>query len=296
MDTAIRTADIEEEIDLRLVGVRLWSRRRWILVSVLLFSAGFAAAAFLMIPTYRATTVLAPAYAGSGSMGSMSPAIGQLGAWASLAGINLGSADAQAEESLAVLRSREFTEAFIRDEGLMPELFRKRWDQNTQQWKGKPPGWPTLAQASKYFNKHVRTVSRDKLTGLITLQIEWRDPVTATTWVNTLVKRLNAEMRSRAIASTNASVGYLERELAKTSEVETRQAINRLMEGQINRRMLANVTEEFAFRVVDRALPPDRKDTATPSKALLLAVGPVLGLMFGAIAALVASAFSKSAE
>ena len=93
-------------------------------------------------------------------------------------------------------------------------------------------------------------------------------------------------MRDRAITSTKLSVGYLERELATTSTIETRQAINRLMEAQINQRMLANVTEEYAFRIIERALPPDPEDAVGPSKLVLIALGPSIGLIFGIFLAL----------
>jgi hypothetical protein len=216
--------------------------------------------------------------------------LGQLGGLASLAGLNIGSSASNLEESLAVLRSREFTEAFIRDEGIITELFYKRWDEDAGLWLGSEEDQPTPAQAFKFFDRRVRTASRDLRTGLITVQIVWRDPVKAATWANELVGRLNAEMRSRAIARTNASLEYLEKELAATATVETRQAIARLIEAQVNQRMLASVTEEYAFHIVDRALPPDLRDEVGPRKALLMAFGLILGLFFGACAVLVAGA------
>ncbi len=111
----------------------------------------------------------------------------------------------------------------------------------------------------------MRSVSKDKQTGLITLAIEWRDPVQAASWANELVARLNAEMRARAIARTSASIDYLQKELANTSEVETKRAMDRVMEAQINKRMLATVTEEYALRVVDRALPPIGRISTVPT-------------------------------
>jgi len=271
--------DRGREIDLRLAAVTLWSRRWWILAAIILCTAAFTGAAFMLTPIYRATTVVVPA--GEGRSG-MSTVLGQLGGLASIAGIDVGSSDSQGQEALAVLRSREFTEGFIRDEQMMPELFPDRWDGEAHRWKGPQERWPTLIQGFRYFDKHVRTATRDKQTGFITIDIDWRDPQKAASWANRLVARLNAEMRSRAIASTNASVSYLEKELATTPAVETRLAINRLMEEQINKRMLANVTEEYALRVIDRALPSDPKDIFRPNKVLLLLLGPAAGLLLGA--------------
>jgi len=274
--------DRDEVVDLRVTAARLWARRSWIVVSTAAFTAAFSAAAFLMTPQYRATTVLVSASSDRPGLGSsISGAMGSLGGLASLAGISVGSGSSETEEALAVLRSRQFTEAFIRDGNLMPVLFYKKWDIQKRQWTGNPNHPPTLAQVSKYFDKSVRTVMQDKKTGLISVQIDWKDPNQAAGWANELVSRLNAEMRARAIAKTTASLTYLQRELAATAAVETREAINRLMEAQINQRMLANVTEDYALRVVDRALPPDLGDVIRPQKLILLAAGPALGFMFG---------------
>jgi uncharacterized protein involved in exopolysaccharide biosynthesis len=162
----------------------------------------------------------------------------------------------------------------------MPKLFSDKWDAQRNQWQaGERP--PTPAQAYKHFDSRVRTVVQDKKTGLITLRIDWRDRNESAAWANKLIDKLNAEMRGRAITKTNASVGYLERELQKTSVVGTRESINRLIEAQIKQRMLANVTPEYAFRVVDPALPSDEDDPVKPRKAVLIVGGPMLGLLFG---------------
>jgi uncharacterized protein involved in exopolysaccharide biosynthesis len=214
---------------------------------------------------------------------SLSAALGALGNLANVARINIPGAT-YVDEAMAVMRSREFTEGFIRDENLMPELFPDLWDPRTNQWLNKDQQ-PTLAQAFKAFDV-MRSVTQAGRGGLVTVSVLWRDPVKAAEWSNALVARLNAEMRERAIASTNLSVSYLEKELAATSTIETRLAINRLMEAQINQRMLANVTQEYAFRVIDRALPPEPDDAVGPSKLVLLALGPSVGLIFGVFAVL----------
>jgi capsular polysaccharide biosynthesis protein len=261
----------------------------------LCFSAAFAAAAIFMTPIYRAEVVLVPTNSQGGkSFGSS--AMGQLGGLASLAGINLGAMDQETEEALAVWKSREFTEAFINDRNLMPVLLYGLWDAKNQQWKGDRKKWPTLARASKFFDKSVRNITHEKMTGLVRMTIEWKDPRMAADWANTLVERLNEEMRARAIARANASVQYLEQELAKTTTVETRQAISRLMEEQIDNKMFANVTTEYAFRVVDRALPPDPRDKVRPQRLLLLVLGPTLGLLFGAFAVLLFRSMTQSAS
>jgi uncharacterized protein involved in exopolysaccharide biosynthesis len=215
-----------------------------------------------------------------------------LGGLASLAGISLKSGDIETEQALAILRSRQFTEAFISEHALMPKLFAKQWDATAGTWKtGRKP--PTPAKAYEYFDRRVRSIVQDKKTGLVRLQIEWRDPEEAALWANSLVERLNRETRTRAIEKADASLGYLREELKGTSISEVRDAINRLVEAQIKQRMLANVTSEYAFRIVDRALPADRDDPIWPKKLLLIAGGPVLGGFLALIGVLLVASVSR---
>ena len=96
------------------------------------------------------------------------------------------------------------------------------WDAKAGKWLVPPSEQPTLGKAFNYFNSRIRLVSLDKKTGLVTLQIDWRDPQEAALWANTLVSRVNAEMRDRAIKKSDASLTFLERELQRTTLVESR--------------------------------------------------------------------------
>jgi uncharacterized protein involved in exopolysaccharide biosynthesis len=253
-------------------------KRLWIIGTVLVFAAAALAAGFLMTPRYQATAVLVPASPEKGG-GGLLGAIGQLGGLASIAGIGLGSGDAATQEAVAVLESRQFTESFITAYGLLPVLYADQWDPAARQFRGMQSDWPTLADGFRLFDTSVRTLSRNKETGLVTLGIEWTDPKLAAQWANEMVERLNAEMRRRAIERSVSSLVYLEKELGQTQTVETREAISRLVEAQINQRMLANVTVDYAFRFADRALPPDMDDPSWPPRVPLVILGLLLGLV-----------------
>ncbi len=278
---------VDSDVDLRTVLRLLWRRRWLVIASTIAFTALLVVVAILTTPVYRATTVLVPASVDRNGAGALGAMLGQFGGLASLAGVNVGAGgNSDTEVSLAVLRSRQFTEAFIRDLDLMPALFDHEWDPGAKGWKGPKENWPTLAQGYKQFDREVRSLAYDRKTGLVTLQIDWRDPTVAAAWANELVTRANAEMRRRAIQDAGASVDYLEKELTATATVDTRTAISRLMEAQIKQRMLANVTVEYAFKVIDAALPPDPKDMIRPKRLLLVAFGAVLGMLVGVIVAL----------
>lgn len=268
----------DEALDVRS-ALRLFLRKRWwIIAAVVVSSVVFATAAFKIRPVYRAVTVLIPVSSERSNFVGAGSSLGQLGGLASLAGLSLGSTDAGTAEALGVLRSQQFAEKFIMANNLMPQLFAKAWDSSAGTWKADVHPVPTVGKAYKYFDKRIRTVLQDNRSGLISLQIDWTDREAAAAWANELVKRLNSEMRTRAISNADASIAFLEKELTTTSVVEMREAINRIIEAQEKQRMVATVTEEYAFRVVDTAIAPDADDPVKPPKFLLIVAGPMVGL------------------
>jgi uncharacterized protein involved in exopolysaccharide biosynthesis len=278
VSTAADNVETEGRTDLGLITARLWKWRRWIIGSVGFSAAAFAGVAFLMTPTYRAAVLLAPASTARGT-GAVAFGTSPLSALMAGTGIGIGPRDVETEEALAVLRSRQLTERFIADRNLMPKLFSSKWDVAKGNWRVDEQHQPTPAKAFKYFDEKIRSVVRDKRTGLVTLQIDWTDRYEAAGWANELVRLLNQEMRTRAVEQSEASMRFLEKELQTASTVEERDAIGRLLETQVKQRMIANVTEDYSFRVVDKAMPADADDPIRPKKLLLLAVGPFVGLV-----------------
>ena len=263
---------VEEGTDARAIFAKVLARRWLVLIIVGLFTGAFTCAAFLMTPFYRATVVLAPATSERGANLVGGIAESALGGLAS--GLGLTPRDAETEEALAVLHSRDLTERFITRHDLLLKLSRRGL---LSRLLGRDQE-PTLAKAYKYFDKQIRTILQDKKTGLVTLQIDWMDRNESADWANALVKELNDEMRARAVKRADADMQFLEEELGTTSTVETRQAVSRLMEAQLKQRMLAHVTEDYSFRVVDKAIAAEKDDPVRPQKFLLIIIGLVVGV------------------
>jgi uncharacterized protein involved in exopolysaccharide biosynthesis len=268
---------VNDEIDLGRVVRLLWRRRWWIIGAAVLGSSAALALAMVMTPVYRASVVMVPVD-DAGAGGALGSAMGQLGGLASLVGLNVSGGGSLTPEALAVLRSRRFLEGFFAEENLLPVLFSKRWNATTNSWTVTGEQVPTAGDAYRFFAKRVLNVSEDKKTSLVTLSINWRNPDQAADWANKLTARINGEMRLRAQQQADASVGFLKRELETTLDIGTREAVNRLMEVEIKRRMLANTRQEYAFRVVERAFAPELKDKVSPQKLLMLIMGFVLAV------------------
>lgn len=280
------TREEDEEIDLVDVWRTLVAGRTLIAVLTLLSVAAAAAFAFLATPVYRAETLLVPV---ENSDKTTTPLL-QLGALESLAGIGAGGG--ASAEALAALSSRVFTDAFIREEKLMPVLYSERWDAARGTWKAGEE-IPTAWDAYQTFNRQVRFVSKDVKTGLVTLAIEWRDPDLAAQWANRLVQRINAERRAEAIREAETSITYLKEQLAETSLVEMQQAIYQLIEAKIKKIMVAKSLDEYAFKVIDPAVPP--QEISSPRRVPLILLGLLFGLIVSALVVLVRARISGRA-
>ena len=270
----------------------LISRFRLILVAGTVLGGLLGLAlAFLLTPQYRVEVLLAPVEQ-SGSDGRLGALAGQLGGLGALAGIDLVDSTDR-DESLAILRSKALTIAFLQEEKLLPVLFASEWNGQDKQWKSSDPSdIPSTEDGYRIFDQEIRQTVFARDTGLVTLSIKWRDRGQATRWANLLVDRANSVIRDRAIDEYELSIEYLNQELEKTNIVEVRQAIYRVIESQIEKVMLANVREEYAFKVLDPAVVPDADDTAYPNKPLIALSGLILGF---AISAFVAFLLARSA-
>lgn len=264
------------EITLDAMFAEAW-RTKWVIAACSVLFAGIAAAAaFVITPKYRAEIVVIPVKVDD-ARSALSSMIGQFGGLASLAGVSLGGGSNK-DEYLQYLRSNTFTARFIEDEQLLPVLFADRWDAAGKRWDVQDPAdVPTLADGVREFNRTVRAVQEERRTGIVTLTVVWKDREMAARWANLLVERANRDLRERAIREAQKSIDYLDSELAKTSVIELRQAIYRLVENQIKTVMFANARPEYAFKVIDPAVAPDADDVVRPKKLAMTLLGGILG-------------------
>lgn len=267
METPAPPVAYDDEIDLWQLWETVWSGR-WLIIAITsLFAVGGVTYALVAQEWWRAEVVLAPA----DKKGGMSGALSQLSGLASLAGVSVGGGGGN--EPLAVLKSKDFARQFITDMNLVPVLLK---DQKTEDGKA-----PDIRDALRIFET-VRTVSDDKKTGLVTLSVRWKDADTAALWANELARRVNARLRAEALAEAERNVTYLQKEMAATSVVSLQQSMGRVLEGEMQKLMLARGNEEFAFKVIDKATPPKQREA--PKRSLIAVVATLAGGFLGILA------------
>jgi uncharacterized protein involved in exopolysaccharide biosynthesis len=69
----------------------------------------------------------------------------------------------------------------------------------------------------------------------------------------------NERIRARAIDEANRNIKFLNEQIDKTRVVEVQRLIFSLIENETKTLMLANARTEYAFTVIDPAVPPERK-------------------------------------
>ena len=278
-----------QALDFYSLALAIWAGLWFIVATSFVCSFALVMVSYYVTPLFLAEAVLVPSTSErvslGYSMGNLQPSLSgatNVGSVNALTRLGVDTSRSATEEAVATLFSRELVDQFIRENNLAPLFFASRWDEASKQWKVPVEEQPTEADAFEFFNSKVRTLARDARTGFVTLQIRWRDPETAAAWANDLVERLNAHLRTQAIARSAKSLESLENLLAAATLRDDRDAINRMLAAQVNERMLANVSEEYAFRVIDHALPPDKHDRVwPPSRVLVLIAGGTIGFVLG---------------
>jgi uncharacterized protein involved in exopolysaccharide biosynthesis len=260
------------DIDLVAIWRFLWASKYFILTSTILCTALAAVVAFNTTPIFRAETVVLAVRSGSmGGLGSLANQVGGLASIASFAGVNLDSGGSADREAKAILESRKLAEEFVRQNNLTEELF-----PNAKKL-------PTLWLAVKTFREGVLSIREDKRTGLTTLAIDWKDPVVAAHWVNNFVALANDRIRARAIDEANRNIKFLNEQIDKTRVVEVQRSIFNLIENETKTLMLANARADYAFTVIDAAVPPERK--IGPHRSLYVLFGAFAGSTIGLLVA-----------
>lgn len=291
----------------------------WCTVGTLLVGLLYA---IFATPLYTASVTMVPVNEEKpGGLGNLA---GQLGSIASLAGINIPGGGSNAVEYVAILKSRQVGESFIREYNLKRHLFPEKWDEGRGTWKsaeaGSKPsllarmrrqvsaimarlsgdqGWkgrPAEAEPSTWlayalFNEDIRLVQEDPETGLITVLFRFSDPELAAKWANAYVDMVNHEIRNKTIAEASRALSYLKAQAEETSVMGVRDTIFALVKNQLERIALANAREDYAFKIIDRAVVPETR--SHPRRGLIVILSAALGCMLGVLVAFGREAWSR---
>lgn len=301
----------EDEINLLDYWRVIWKRRKLIGYIVAVTVVLTVVVSLFMTNIYQAKAVITPVTAkgGGGGAGGLSALALQFGA---LPGIAM-PASSSASEIINLLKSNVLREKVIAQHSLMPVLFYKQWDPRKKDWKTrgegmftlnplswlsalsgaispgpsagarkKEPGVPDTWDALRLLDDIVK-INHNVKESSITISADFHDPDMAAKIVEYFLTTLTDYMSSEAkrVATTNRL--YLEQQLGTTSDPFIKQKTYNLIAEQIETAMMAEVKENFAFKVIDPPLAPDKK--TKPKRAQMAVLSFVVALFIGVFVA-----------
>jgi len=301
----------DDEIDLKEFFVVLWNGK--LLITLITgFAAVCAVLYALSLPNiYESKALLAPK--GESGAGGLAGLARQYGGLASLAGINIGGGGGESSKSMMAqqkIQSLDFFTRHLYEKIVLDLMAVDHWDSvsgaliyNSNVFDPKSQVWtrkaslprqakPSAQEAHKAF-LGVLSLSEDKQTSLITIAIRHQSPVVAQTWVALIIEAVTEELRGSDVEEARRSIAFLEQQRAQTSLVSLDEVFAQLIEEQTKTIMLANVSKDYVFSVIDPAVVPELK--SEPKRALICILGTLLGGMLGVFLVLVRHyAFGKS--
>lgn len=224
---------------------------------------------------------------------------GQFGAVAAVAGISLGSSSTDFKDiAIATLDSRSFIAEFLRSRSLVvPFVAGKQdraigeayldgevYDTDSGMWLGdvgsEESDEPTVGFLHKEFTDRL-SVFEDAATGTVRVYFDWIDRRQASTWLNWLIEDLNKKLKEQALSDARQSISFLQNAADTTAFAEMRTVYFNLLEYEMQKLMLANIREEYAFNVLDPAIPPDKKQA--PNRIFIVLMVTTLITIFSMI-------------
>lgn len=246
---------------------------------------------------YRAKAVIIPV-AVKDSSGGGSASLGILAQqFGGLPGIAM-PASSTASEIVNLLNSNILREKMIQQYNLLPILFYNKWDAKKQIWKQgyatllvnslsafpeksslkRYPDIPDTWDALRLLDKMV-IVSRNTKENTITISVDFHDPELAAKIADYYLLTLTNYMSSEAkrVAATNRK--YLEEQLGATTDPFIKQKTYNMIAQQIETGMMAEVKENFAFKVIDPPMAPDKN--IKPKRLQMVLLSMVMSLFLG---------------
>jgi uncharacterized protein involved in exopolysaccharide biosynthesis len=239
----------------------LKKHRRLILIIVAISVFITALTSFLLPEIYEARAIIMPTAQRNEQRG--------LNTIAMQFGISTPSTS-NVSEIVSLLRSNILMERVIKRHKLIPIFFKKdlkETSNNDKTWKG-----------IRYL-KSIFDVKHNQREGIIELSAEFKDPRIAADIINYILTELTDYMSSEAkrVAETNKK--YLESLLDRNSDPLIREKIYSLIAQQIETSMMAEVKENFAFKIIDPPRAPDKK--IKPKRRMNVMLSFVVSLFAG---------------
>ena len=100
-----------------------------------------------------------------------------------------------------------------------------------------------------------------------------------------IVKNINESMRNIDKKNALDSINFLNKEVENTNLKETKEAISKLVESQLQNLMLTSASESYVYKTLNAPIAPEKK--TSPSRAIICILITFLGGVLGIFVAFI---------
>ena len=278
----------EDEIDLRELFETVWNHRRFIVVFVFVVTALTLIYALSKPNEYKVAIKLTP------QEQQKSVSLGGLGALASMAGVNIGGGNSGITPEIAfstLLDDYVFMKEFIVKNRLDKMLQDPKLDEDfvfAFGFRGVYDIFHTHADANNQKNdiysiyktiKNSISVTTDKKTGIMEISVTHPSRRFAYDVLNLFLEDATAYLIRQNLQNINAQIQKYKSELAKTSNLELKAELAKLISSLVKQKVYINTSKYYKVKVITPPYIPDKKAKVKPKRALILIVAMVTSLI-----------------
>ena len=290
----------DDVVDLREMFAVVWDQRK--VVALITFVSAFCSLLLaLWLPNiYESKALLSPRE--DDNVSGLGALARQYGGLASLAGINLGGIGGDSNNSMLAqqkIKSLDFFTRYLYEEVLLDLMATDYWSEesgltiyDSDIFNVQKKVWvrevdypqktkPSAQEAHEEF-LDVLTLTEDGKTGLVTISVAHQSPFVAQHWVELIIESVTEELRNNDIKEAEESIKFLEQKRSETALVSLDEVFAQLIEEQTKTIMLAQVSKDYVFDVIDPPVVPELE--SQPFLPVLICVlGPLLGVLLATV-------------
>ncbi len=288
------TPTLDDGIDLRELFNALWKDKKSIIIITLISAILSVVYSLQLVNQYKSESILMVR-----SDSESSNLLSQYGGLASMAGINLPSGeDDKSSQAIKLIQSRRFVKHLLTFDNILPSIMAAKsfdpksgkllfseslYDSDTKTWtrKSKEEGREKpsyLETHEKIFKESIVSISQDKKTGFISIDVEHISPIFAKEFLDLIIRESNALIRMSDLEESSKALEYLTAELSRTSFVKIQESINSLIEVQLEKQMLTQIHEDYVLTEIEPPFIPE--DKSKPHRAVICIIGTLIGSFF----------------
>lgn len=287
--------NLEDEVQIQKLLQNIWKGKKVLITLTIIFSIISVSYSLYLPNIYQSKALLNPV--GDNTSSQDSSAIGGL---ANLAGISISSQSAgNSTKALKKLKTLSFFENNILPNIFLPDLVAANsWDSenNIVLYNDKYNlesktllDIPSTQKSYKIFMKKL-DVDKDSQ-GFITISVKHHSPYVAKEWTELIVNQLNQFFRTQDKQEAQASMDFLNVQIAQTSYTEIKEIIAQLLKQNIQKLTLIEANNFYVFSYLDPPIVEEEK--LEPNRKSISILGAVFGFMLGLLIILLPNFFRE---